>query len=65
MKVALVINNYVGSLDDFVDQLWWSSDFGSTWESGQTWNDSWSCFWNISQVEITELPDGNEATTPN
>ena len=30
---------YVGSLDDFVDQLWMSSDCGPTWESDQAGND--------------------------
>ena len=53
---------YVGSLDDFVDPLWWSSVFDSTWESDQIWNDSWNNSWNTFQVEITELPKGDEGS---
>ena len=60
-------HQYVGSLDDFVGQLLWGPDFDSTRESDQTWNeprnDSWNLSWNTSQVEITELPEGNEGST--
>ena len=50
-------------LTALVDQLWMSSDFDSTWESDQTWNHFWNDSWNTSQVEITELPEGNESAT--